>query len=290
MNEDERKRIEEEEVYRAAVRAKLDKGAKKPPARGCGSGCGTWIVGLVVVVVLIGVFAELGSGTSTSGRTPSPEPPRSAFDIQMAMPEVEKVSVTITSDPSGAIVSLGGADRGPTPLTVEIPANRPWPYELTVPASVANSDLYHRYTGTLTATEDTAISVWIERLTAEEIASRAAEEQARRDAEAERQRLAEEERERTLEKLYVYYRVESNCSRGVDITITNANGDSAQYSNQSNTFYYRFVPRSGQFLYLSAQNQCDSGYVTVRFVQDGVTIRENTSRGGFVIATISGRW
>ena len=181
---------------------------------------------------------------------------------------------------------IGGKSRGTTPLTLNVPIGRDWTYTLRVPDSVPNHDLYHSYGGNLNVSEDTAISVWIERLNADEISTL----RERQEEEAARVRAIAEERERLVEAQRVYYKVESNCGQGVDITMSTADGDTAQYSNQSNAFSYWMIPRSGTFLYLSAQNQCGSGYVTVRFVQDGKVIRENTSRGGYVIATISGRW
>lgn len=47
--------------------------------------------------------------------------------------------------------------------------------------------------------------------------------------------------------------------------------------------------RKGAFVYLSVQNQNASGSVTCRIVVDGVTISENTSAGGYVIATCKGQ-
>lgn len=150
--------------------------------------------------------------------------------------------------------------------------------------------LYKPFNGTLTPVDPVSISVWIDRTTAEEqTAQRQAAEDRRREEQAAADRSAQE-RQRRLEAERLYYRIESNCRSGVDITYSNAYGDTTQQSNQGNGWYYYFVPTRGQFLYLSAQNQCASGYVTVRFVMDGVTVRENTSTGGYVIATISGQW
>jgi len=47
---------------------------------------------------------------------------------------------------------------------------------------------------------------------------------------------------------------------------------------------------SGTFLYISAQNQCDYGDVTVRIYKRGNIYRESTSSGAYVIATASGTW
>lgn len=46
---------------------------------------------------------------------------------------------------------------------------------------------------------------------------------------------------------------------------------------------------SGDFVYLSVQNQDAAGSVTCRIVVDGVVISENTSTGGYVIATCKGQ-
>lgn len=46
---------------------------------------------------------------------------------------------------------------------------------------------------------------------------------------------------------------------------------------------------SGDFVYLSVQNENPTGVVTCRIVVDGSTVSENTSTGGYVIATCSGR-
>ena len=45
----------------------------------------------------------------------------------------------------------------------------------------------------------------------------------------------------------------------------------------------------GDFLYLSAQNGKDYGSITCTIKVDGVTVLTNTSSGGYVIATCSGR-
>lgn len=46
---------------------------------------------------------------------------------------------------------------------------------------------------------------------------------------------------------------------------------------------------SGAFLYLSVQNSNGYGAVTCRIVVDGQTISENTSQGGYTIATCQGQ-
>lgn len=46
--------------------------------------------------------------------------------------------------------------------------------------------------------------------------------------------------------------------------------------------------RSGDFVYLSVQNSDAAGSVTCRITVDGVVISENTSTGGYVIASCKG--
>lgn len=46
---------------------------------------------------------------------------------------------------------------------------------------------------------------------------------------------------------------------------------------------------SGDFVYLSVQNQQSLGSVTCRITVDGVVVSENTSSGGYTIATCQGK-
>lgn len=95
----------------------------------------------------------------------------------------------------------------------------------------------------------------------------------------------------------VTYRVEGSASVA-DITYENAFGDTSQESDID-------VPltrerdggqglilndmEKGDFLYISAQNGDDSGSITCIIEVDGVVVKTNTSRGGYTIATCSGR-
>lgn len=256
------------------------------------------IVGWSALVITMAIFiitsytAERARVTAAAGL-----PDQSVFTTSGASP----VNVTITSDPTGARVRVNARAVGTTPVTVQLDAGRNYQYELNAPEPYVDYKLYKPFTGTLTANEDTTISVWIDRTTAQEQATeRQATEEARRareeakkaqeQARKEAEERAEREQQRRLEAERLYYRIETNCRSGANLTYSNAYGDTTQQSNQGNGWYYYFVPKSGQFLYLSAQNQCDGGYVRVKFVKDGVTLRENTSSGSYVIATISGRW
>lgn len=240
-------------------------------------GCFGWLV----IIGLLGVFINAFNTSSTPKTRPRPSAstPNRSFTTSSGTP----VSVTLTSDPNRARVTVSQRYVGQTPVTIQVDAGTEYKYVITPEEPYDDYDLYVPFSGTLKATESTAISIWIDRTTAEQQAQQRAEAEAAR-AEAERQR------ERLLESQRVYYRLETNCSRGADLTYTNINGDTTQQANRGNDWYYGFVPRSGQHLYISAQNQCSSGFVRVKLVQDGNVIRENTSNGGYTIATISGRW
>lgn len=81
-----------------------------------------------------------------------------------------------------------------------------------------------------------------------------------------------------------------------------ANGASVTYSTPTGTQQHdvtlpmqntkggvvSFKADHGAFLYLSAQNQGDQGYVTCKIAVDGVTLSENTSSGAYAIATCKG--
>ena len=44
----------------------------------------------------------------------------------------------------------------------------------------------------------------------------------------------------------------------------------------------------GDFVYLSAQNNGDYGYITVEIYVNGMLFKSSSSTGGYVIATASG--
>ena len=75
-----------------------------------------------------------------------------------------------------------------------------------------------------------------------------------------------------------------------DITLEAAPSGTEQYANYASGFQYKWTqPGEGtRFLYVSAQNNTASGTVTVKIIRDGVVLAENTSTGGYVIATASG--
>lgn len=102
----------------------------------------------------------------------------------------------------------------------------------------------------------------------------------------------------------VTYKVEGTTNMA-SITYSNSQGDTSQQSDidvpirrkdtstwsQSDGGYGIRLNgmESGDFLYISAQNSKDSGSITCIIEVDGIVVKTNTSRGGYTIATCSGR-
>lgn len=74
----------------------------------------------------------------------------------------------------------------------------------------------------------------------------------------------------------------------VDVTYANEDGGTSQESDVSVPWSYSFRREEGEFVYISAQNQGESGSVTVRIYKDGSIFKTSTSSGAYVIATASG--
>ena len=83
------------------------------------------------------------------------------------------------------------------------------------------------------------------------------------------------------------YWVNSDCGE-VSTTYATAGGGTAQRDFGDGVVYESDGFSSGDFLYISAQNQCSSGDVTVRIYKRGSIYRETSSSGAYVIATASG--
>jgi len=87
----------------------------------------------------------------------------------------------------------------------------------------------------------------------------------------------------------VEYRV-SGSAYSVFITYVNkTEGTSQEYSNTPWSYSWSGA-KSGQFLYVSAQNQWDTGSVTVEIYKNGNLFKTSTSTGAYVIATASGSY
>lgn len=80
----------------------------------------------------------------------------------------------------------------------------------------------------------------------------------------------------------------SGTATTVDITYTNSTGGTSQLSDVSVPWTLTFRRDEGEFVYVSAQNQNDTGSVTATIYRDGSTLQTSTSSGAYVIATASG--
>lgn len=73
----------------------------------------------------------------------------------------------------------------------------------------------------------------------------------------------------------------------VSITLQNAQGGTEQ-GDYKVPFSQIFTFQSGEYVYISAQNNDDHGTVTCKIYVDGVEVKSSTSTGAFVIATCRG--
>lgn len=114
----------------------------------------------------------------------------------------EQVTVSFTSDPSGARVYVDDSQRGTTPLKLQVAKDQTITYVVEAKEPYPSYDLYKPYQATLTPTKDEAVSVWLDRTTAAEQKAQKAAYEAQQRADAERrrqQKLAEAERQRQQE-------------------------------------------------------------------------------------------
>ena len=87
----------------------------------------------------------------------------------------------------------------------------------------------------------------------------------------------------------VEYKYEvTGTSGNYSVTIQNTDDQTQQYSNVGNGWWYKWTQTGTRWLYLSAQNNNSSGSVTVRIYRAGKVVAENTSYGGYTIATVNG--
>ncbi|MBA7669777.1 hypothetical protein ES703_77911 [subsurface metagenome] len=86
----------------------------------------------------------------------------------------------------------------------------------------------------------------------------------------------------------VEYEVTGFPPNKVDVTFENESGGTSQYSNVSIPWSYSFEREEGEFVYISAQNQGESGSITVTIYKNNNILKSSTSSGAYVIATASG--
>ena len=85
----------------------------------------------------------------------------------------------------------------------------------------------------------------------------------------------------------VKYQVTGTAS-AVDLTIENSDGGTSQFSDKPTPWAYSFTSKFDTWVYCSAQNQGETGSVTVTIYVDDVQFKRSTSEGAYVIATASG--
>ena len=90
----------------------------------------------------------------------------------------------------------------------------------------------------------------------------------------------------TKEKSYTYE--VTGTSGSYSVTLQNSDDNTQQWANVGNGWVYKWSQKGTRWLYLSAQNNNSSGNVTVRILINGKIVAENTSVGGYTIATVSG--
>jgi hypothetical protein len=80
----------------------------------------------------------------------------------------------------------------------------------------------------------------------------------------------------------------TGSAKSVSITMQNATGGTEQKSNEPLPFKSSFTAKNGTFVYISAQNDGESGNVTATIKVNGNVFQTSTSTGAYVIASASG--
>ena len=86
----------------------------------------------------------------------------------------------------------------------------------------------------------------------------------------------------------VIYYVRGTAST-VSLTYENESGNTEQKDGVELPWRKMMSVEDGAFLYISAQNEQDSGSVVCEILVDGVKMEEASSSGAYVIATCSGQ-
>jgi len=80
----------------------------------------------------------------------------------------------------------------------------------------------------------------------------------------------------------------TGTAQTVDITLSNKEEGTSQFGDVSVPWSMSFVAPRGNFVYLSAQNQGQTGTVICTIYINGDQFKSSTSSGAYVIATASG--
>tara|TARA_Y100000748_G_C15106336_1_gene336470 strand:- start:83 stop:430 length:348 start_codon:yes stop_codon:yes gene_type:complete len=90
-----------------------------------------------------------------------------------------------------------------------------------------------------------------------------------------------------VKKWDVMYKVKGSGS-SFDVTMSNQDGGTSQLDNVNSGWSYSFRTEDERhFLYISAQNQSNTGSVTTEIYIDGSLMKSSTSDGAYVIASCS---
>lgn len=136
-------------------------------------------------------------------------------------------NIIFTSDPSGASIYFDDYhSQYTTPAEVKLSSGL-HSYRVTLESHEDEFNLYKPYQGELNVTKDDGVSVWLNRRSPEEIAELEAKDRARAEA-------AFAELEAKMEAERVYYRIETNCASGANLTYMNADGNITQQNNMGN--------------------------------------------------------
>lgn len=82
----------------------------------------------------------------------------------------------------------------------------------------------------------------------------------------------------------------TGTSNSFSVTIVNTDDNVQQYNPVGSGWWYKWTQTGTRYLYVSAQNNNSSGSVTVKIYKNNVVVSENTSTGGYTIATTSGNY
>jgi len=96
------------------------------------------------------------------------------------------------------------------------------------------------------------------------------------------------QRQSTSSSYSIKYEVGGNGTNRASLTYENQSSNTEQKSDAALPWSKSFTAESSQFLYVSAQNEKDSGTIWCKIYQDGKVIEQAESAGAYVIATCSG--
>ena len=77
-------------------------------------------------------------------------------------------------------------------------------------------------------------------------------------------------------------------AESVNITFENGSGGISQVANVSLPWSHSFSANPDEYVYLYAQNQGETGSITLTIYKDGDVFKRATSEGAFVVASVSG--